>query len=191
MKNILSLLRSGLPLLVLIMAGCATGPLPSTNAPPQTPPAPSPSLPVITQSYASPKLRPGETWKVYLIAVDREGEMENIVSRIDQPGVGTYQVSITRIDPAMSKELNGYIYLATSISQRLHNVNLTLTVQIQDRKGGYGPPVEFPLALNDLYQQEPPPPGVFQENDLGPILIRVHGLRSREMGPGLFFPGRP
>jgi len=92
--------------------------------------------------------------------------MQNLVCTIDQPGVGTYPVSITRIDFDKRKELNGYIYLATSTFERLHNVNHTLTVQIQDRAGRYSKPVEFHLSLNDLYQQDPPSPGIFQDHDL-------------------------
>jgi hypothetical protein len=113
--------------------------------------------------------------------------MQNIVCTIDQPGVGTYPVSITKIDFDKRKEFNGYIYLATSTFERLHNVNLTLTVHLQDRAGRYSKPVEFHLSLNDLYQQEPPPPGTFQDHDLGPIMIVVHGLRGEGMGPSPFF----
>ena len=170
--------------LFLVLVGCAG--VPVTGPTGKAPPAPL-SLPVITQFFASPNLRPGETWRVYLIASDRDGEMQNIVCTIDQPGVGTYPVSITKIDFDKRKELNGYIYLATSTFERLHNVNLTLTVQIQDRAGRYGKSVEFPLSFNDLYQQEPPPPGIFQDHDLGPIMIVVHGLRGEGIGPSPFF----
>ncbi len=174
--------------LFLVLIGCARAPV-TSGQPGTTGKAPlaPPSLPVITQFFASPKLRPGQTWRVYLIASDRDGEMQNIVCTIDQPGVGTYPVSIIRIDFDKRKELNGYIYLATSTFERLHNVSLTLTVQIQDMAGRYSKPVEFPLSLNDLYQQEPPPPGTFQENDLGPIMIVVHGLRGEGMEPSPFF----
>ncbi|HSR11188.1 MAG TPA: hypothetical protein VLS90_07055, partial [Thermodesulfobacteriota bacterium] len=162
---------------------------PALPAPPPPGQPPPPGAPVITQAYASPQLRPGETWRVYLVANDVQGEMMNIVSRVDQPGVGTYQVSITRIEPEMAKELNGFLYLATSAAARLHNVSLTLTVQIHDRQGRYSAPAVFNLVLNDTYQQEAPPPGVFREVDLGPIMIPVHGLRERGMGPSLFSPG--
>jgi len=140
--------------------------------------------PQITNAFASPHLRPGETWKIYLQASDPKGEMKNIVCTINQPGVGEYPVSITRIGLGNEKELNGDIYLPTSTFDHLDWVNLTLTVQIQDTAGQYSKPVEFPLVLNDLYDQEPPPPAVFNDYDLGPILIHVHGLRDE--GPGFF-----
>ncbi len=114
--------------------------------------------------------------------------MKNIVCTIYQPGRGEYPVSITRIFPWAS-QLNGYIYLGTSAFTHLNFTSLTLTVQIQDAAGQYSKPVQFPLSFNDLYQQEPPPPGIFKDHDLGPIMINVHGLR--EEGPSLFFPRLP
>ncbi len=179
---------AGFMLVFIAVGGCATMPVQSGQSPASAPSAPPIPPPVINKIYASPTLRPGETWRVYLIASDQYGLMKNIVSTIDQPGVGGYQPSITRIDPSRGKEINGYIYLPTSISDRLDNTTLTLTVQIQDTEGRYSNPAQFNLALNNTYQQEPPPPGVFQDNDLGPIMIRVHGLRERDLGPGRLFP---
>ena len=172
----------GFLLFYLVLVGCAGVPATSEqpasagNSPPA--PLPPPSLPVITHSFASPKLRPGETWRVYIKASDPYGEMEYIVSTIDQPGVGEYPISRSRVDSENSHELNGYIYLATSTFQRLNWVGLTLTIKIQETAGRYSKPVEFRLSFNDLYQQDPPPPGIFKDEDLGAILIRPHGLRE-------------
>ena len=38
------------------------------------------AVPVITESFASKELRPGDTWKVYLKASDPDGDMRYIVS---------------------------------------------------------------------------------------------------------------
>jgi hypothetical protein len=190
MKRIYFLLILGLAWIAVVVSGCAT--YPPAGVPPTsgtggaTPGKPLPAPPVITQSFASPKLRPGQTWKVYLIASDPNGEMRNIVSTVYQPGRGEYPIAITRIFPGAS-ELNGYIYLATSAFAHLDFISLTLTVQVQDAAGQYSKPVQFPLSLNDLYQQEPLPPGIFKEHDLGPIMVNVRGFRGE--GPGLFFPG--
>src|SRR5512136_2546031 len=73
-------------------------------------------VPVISQSFASPKISPGGTWKVYLTASDPDGDMKNIVCVIDQPGVGTYPVGITRIKKDEDRrELSGYVYLYTPV----------------------------------------------------------------------------
>ncbi len=172
-------------------AGCAG--LPAPPGPGIAAPAgsPQPSAPVIIQSFASARLRPGDTWRVYLIASDPGGEMENIVSTIQQPGVGTYQASFTPVPSEYGKELNGYISLSTSALDELDGVYLTLTVQIQDRSGAYSQPAEFRVDLNNLYEQEPPPPGIFRTTALGPIMTRVRGPREQGMGPSIFFPRLP
>ena len=139
--------------------------------------------PVISRSFASPRIWPGETWRIYLTASDPDGEMKYIVSTIDQPGVGTYPVSLTRIKEEDRKELSGYIFLITFGLQNLNFVNLTLTVQIQDTAGNYSQPEVFPLSFNNTYPQEFPPPGVFLEKDLGPILIQLRDIG--EEGPRL------
>ncbi|MCX5911855.1 MAG: hypothetical protein NTV04_07985, partial [Deltaproteobacteria bacterium] len=36
--------------------------------------------PVITETYASKQMSPGDTWKVYLKASDPNGDMESIVA---------------------------------------------------------------------------------------------------------------
>src|SRR3990170_475969 len=41
------------------------------------------SVPAIHQSFASTKLRPGDTWKVYLNASDADGDLKSIICTID------------------------------------------------------------------------------------------------------------
>ncbi len=190
MKRTYFLLELGLVWIAIGLAGCAS--LSTTAAPPgvgwATPGKPLPPPPVITQAFASPRLMPGDTWKVYLIASDPYAEMRNIASIIDQPGVGEYPLAITRIFPGVN-QLNGYVYLTTSPFADLNFISLTLTVQIQDAAGQYSQPVRFPLSLDNRYEQEPPPPGIFEEHDLGPIMTNVHGIRGE--GPSPFFRHLP
>ncbi len=133
-----------------------------------------PGVPKITQSFASRKIRAGDTWKVYLNASAPDGNMKAIFCFIEQPGVGRYPVSITKIKEEGRKEFSGYIYLNTATSEEMNFINLTLTVQIQDTAGQFSSPAVFPLSIQSRYTQEPPPPGVFKEEDLGPIMIRLH-----------------
>jgi hypothetical protein len=146
------------------------------------------AVPVIRRSFASKQISPGDTWKVYLIASDPEGEMDKIVCTIDQPGVGEYPVSFTKIKEENRKELAGYIYLNTQTSDDLNSVNITLTVQILDRVGHSSSPAVFPLSFDSRFQQEPPPPGVFPKQDLGPILIQLRPVERES--PGIFFRRR-
>ncbi len=173
--------------LLAALAGCATpekkggGPLSQPSQPARLPRA----VPVITQSFASPQISPGSNWKVYLKASDADGDMKAIFCKIHQPGVGTYPVSITQIKEGNQKELSGYLFLNISAFRNLELLELTLTVQIQDRAGQFSKPLEFPLSINSLYAQEPPPPGVFQENNLGPIMIQLRTVGDDDR-PGFF-----
>lgn len=131
------------------------------------------SIPVITQSFASQQMRPGDTWKIYIKASDPDGDMKNLYAEIFQPGMGSYPLSITRIKEVNGKDLSGFFYLNTGHEQSLHFVNLILTVHIQDKAGHFVKPAVFPLAFNSAAVQQAPPAGVFQEKDLGPIMVTI------------------
>jgi hypothetical protein len=106
--------------------------------------------------------------------------MKYIVCAIQQPGAGVYSASYTRIKEENRKELSGYVYLNTINPGRLLNfVNLTLTVQVQDKAGHFSQPAVYPLSLHARFTQEAPPPGVFKEEDLGPIMITLRSGRRR------------
>lgn len=134
------------------------------------------SIPVITESFASKQIKPGDTWKVYLKAYDPDGDMKNIVCIIEQAGKGVYPVSYAKIREEDQREFSGFIHLFTAGIQGINYVPLTLTVQIQDKAGHFNQPVSFPLFLNNKSTQEKPPSGIFQEKDLGPILINLRPL---------------
>ncbi len=157
-------------LVALPSAGCASAEKKIDG--PQGQPAKHPqAAPVISQSFASPQIAPGKVWKVYLKASDANGDMKEFVCTIQQPGVGTYPVSITQIKEENQSSLSGYLYLNVDAFRNLDFVELTLTVQVRDRSGQFSESVRFPLSINSRYSQEPPPEGVFQETDLGPIMI--------------------
>ena len=54
-------------------------------------------VPVITQSFASKEVRPGDTWKIYMNVSDPNGDLKRIFAVIDQLGVGEYPVSMIRV----------------------------------------------------------------------------------------------
>ncbi len=135
-------------------------------------------VPVITQSFASKEIWPGETWKIYLNVSDPEGGIKNIFAVVDQAGAGPYPLSIIRIQGENQKELSGYIYLNTSnpYTSFWSLFPLKLIVQVQDRAGHFSAPVVFPLFIQGRAVQEAPPQGVFKEQDLGPIMVTLHGI---------------
>ena len=135
------------------------------------------AVPVITQSFASTKVWPGETWKVYLNVSDPGGEMKYIFAIVEQPGVGPYPLSIIRVKGGNRKEMSGYLYLVTATPwYPLDFVNLTLTIEVQDRSGNFSQPAAFPLSINSRYTQEAAPQGVFKEQELGPVMVRLRTI---------------
>src|SRR5512136_1184111 len=66
------------------------------------------AVPVITQSFASKEVKPGDNWNVYLNVSDPEGNIKRIFAVVDQLGVGPYPVSIIRVKEENNKELSGY-----------------------------------------------------------------------------------
>ena len=99
--------------------------------------------------------------------------------------MGDYPASRIKIAEENARELNGFIYLNTTVpggSGFLNSVNITLTVQIRDRAGYTSKPAVFPLSFSGFYSQEPPPPGVFQEQELGPIMVILMGISPRRAG---------
>jgi hypothetical protein len=135
------------------------------------------SVPVVTQAFAAKEIRAGETWKIYLNASDPNGNMRNIFAVVYQPGVGQYPASIIRIKKQNQKELSGYIYLWTATPWHpMDYVNLSVTVQIQDKTGNFTDPIGFLLKLSARASQEAPPQGVFKEQELGPIMVKLQTI---------------
>ena len=167
--------------LILALGGCASmekgG---ASDSAPARPAAVPKAVPVITQSFASPQIAPGKNWKVYLKASDADGDMETIVSTVHQPGVGTYPVSLTRIGEKYRKELSGYVYLVIPHLNGLDNTGIDVTLQVRDRAGQSSQVLKLPLSIGFLAKEEPPPPGAFPENDLGPILVELRPTPGRE-----------
>ena len=134
------------------------------------------SQPVITEAYASKEMRLGDTWKVYINASDADGMMKYIVVNVTQLGnTGAYPISFIRIKKENSRDLSGYIYLNTNqnaLQGGLNFTNITLTAEIKNKNGYTSKPLTFPLHFTNV-RQAPPPPGVFQEKDLGPIMISI------------------
>jgi hypothetical protein len=131
-------------------------------------------LPVITQAFASKEIRTGDTWKVYLKASYPQGKMKYIVSWIDQPGGEPSPPSMTRIKDENQKELSGFIYLNTGTAGNLMAFEqIVLNVQIQADVDHMSPRIIFPLKFSTQGIQSKPAEGVYKEQDLGPIMIRL------------------
>jgi hypothetical protein len=143
-----------------------------------------PNPPAIGKSFASDQLRPGDLWKIYIQASDPDGDMESIVSVVEQTGTGAYPPSFTRIKAENGKEASGYIYLITngpSGFDFLYNQQLTVSIHIRDKAGHTSQPVSFKVLLLAGKVQKTPPAGGFQEKELGPILVTLRPSSDRTL----------
>ncbi len=129
------------------------------------------NAPVIVNAYASKEVRQGDTWKVFLQARDEDGDMNRILCTLEQPGVGVQPVSFIKIREGRRGSLSGYIFLNTGGAFGSPFASCRLTVQIQDQKDNVSNSVSFSLTLNPRAVQQPPPPGIFQDENLGPVQI--------------------
>jgi len=134
-------------------------------------------VPVIKESFASKQVRMGENWRIYLNASDPDGDMSQIFcSEEHQAGLlQPYPISITKIEKDEQKNLSGYLYLDTSGLER--PISIRMSVSIKDKAGHFSAPVEFsvdivrPSQKGGEIRREEPPHGVFQDKDLGRIMI--------------------
>jgi hypothetical protein len=136
---------------------------------------PAAAGPEITKSFASKEIHFGGTWKVYFNASDPGGKMRYIYAMVEQPGSRGYPLSMIRIKDENRKELSGYIYFNTNSSDKpMDFISLNLVVQIGDGNGNFSERAVFPLTFRPRAAQETPPPGVFKDNALGPIMIKLY-----------------
>lgn len=134
-------------------------------------------VPVITQSFASKQVTMRENWRVYINASDPDGDMDQVVCYVDfQAGLlQPYPISHTKVENDQQKNLSGYVYLDTS--GLLRPITIILVVQIRDKAGHFSAPVSFSVNIGELsrkqkeIRQESPPRGIFQDKNLGPLLI--------------------
>jgi hypothetical protein len=129
--------------------------------------------PVIDQSFAADQLKPGDPWKIYLLASDPNGDMETIIAAVEQAGIGSYPVSFTKIKEENGKELSGYVFLNTRGYDFLFNQELTVSIQIRDKAGHSSKSVTHSVVLSSRQTQKSPPSGVFKEKDLGSIMVTL------------------
>jgi hypothetical protein len=134
-------------------------------------------VPVITQSFASQQVTMRENWRVYINASDPDGDMDQVVCYVDfQAGLlQPYPIGFTKVGKDQQKNLSGYLYLDTS--GLLRPISIILVVQIRDKAGHFSAPVSLSVNIGEPSQkqkeirQEDPPRGIFQDKNLGPIMI--------------------
>lgn len=134
--------------------------------------------PVIRDSFAQKELRPGDTLKIYLKASSLDSSLKAIYVTVEQAGVAVHPLSIIRLKKEdQQKELSGYLYLPTISSNEF--ISLKLIAHIQDGEGRFSEAAVFPVEFKPQASPENPPPGVFAEKELGPIMIRLRNMEKK------------
>jgi hypothetical protein len=121
---------------------------------------PGGSPPVITHWFASEELHHNDTWNIYVVANDPDGDMREFVGILDQVGYGGYSSSYVRIKKRSREELKGYLVFFSSAGEGsflAEWTQLNLTLFIRDKGGNASNKVVFPLVLSRGAKQGPPP----------------------------------
>ena len=140
----------------------------------------NPDAPVIIDYHAAEVIRPGNTWRVYLHAKDKNGDMRDIVVRLLHTGTGSMGSSTTRIAEKQGSEVAGYLALRTPRDRELSHNRFTLRVLVRDSARNRSATVEVPLRFNNV-----PPPEVpekwqkIADRRLGFIMINVESAFHR------------
>jgi hypothetical protein len=140
----------------------------------------NPDAPVIIDYYAPEVIRPGTTWRVYLHAKDKNGDMRAIVVRLLQTGAASTGTSTTRIEEKDSGEVAGYLALRTPRDRELRGNRFTLRVIVRDGEGNSSKRVEVPLRFDNVSPPEIPEKWEkIADRRLGFIMIQIESILDR------------
>ena len=140
----------------------------------------NPNAPVIIDYYAAEVIRPGNTWRVYLHAKDKNEDMRDIVVRLLQTGAASVGTSTTRIAEKDSGEVAGYLALRTPRDRNLRGNRFTLRVIVRDREGNNSKRVEVPLRFDNVSPAEIPEKWQkIADRRLGFIMIQIESIFDR------------
>jgi hypothetical protein len=131
------------------------------------------AAPVIDQYFASPTMRRGDTWKVYVRASDSDGDMKRILTYLGPGSRGAdSSAAFTRLREEDRREFSGYLYWFPG-SDGGYSGQYIMIIQVEDQAGHYSDPISLTLNFKPSGRQESPPSGVFQEKEIGPIMISI------------------
>ena len=135
--------------------------------------------PALIDYYAAAVIRPGTTWKIYLAAQDKDGDMVYIATTLFQTGFGYYATDYTRLTGKERKEFEGYIALRTPAEESLSQNKFTMEVLIRDRQGNSSKMVKLPLSFSQVEQENTPDQWqAVAKNRLGVLVTEVKSTQQ-------------
>ena len=143
------------------------------------------AAPAIDQYFASPTMRPGDTWKVYLKASDPDGDMKRIVTYLGPGSRGAdASAAFTRLREEDRREFSGYLYWFPGPDVG-YSGQYVMIIQVEDRadhdlrqarcdwSGRRG--VIKPSAPSSRLACSSSSPGIVHKGDTRRIYLRAFG----------------
>ena len=135
--------------------------------------------PIILGYYAPEAIRPGTTWKIYLRAEDKDGDMAYVTTTLYQADFGYYATDYTRLEGKDKKECLGYIALKTPSDTNLTLDKFTMAIVFDDSQNNQSKIVQLPLTFAYLTQPEIPAEWQAAANHrLGELVTRIQSSAS-------------
>ena len=114
------------------------------------------SKPVISDYFAPQKVKPGEGWKIFIKAEDKDGDMKDIVATIAPASQSFLTYSFASIREEERGSLAGYLFIRTLPSPILQNEMFHLTIYIRDKADRKSDSVGFLLSFTSESDAELP-----------------------------------
>ena len=134
--------------------------------------------PVLIDYYAAAVIRPGATWKIYLEAKDKDGDMVYIATMLYQTGFGYYATDYTRLTGKKRKEFAGYIALRTPSEASLIQDRFTMEILVRDRQRNSSEVIKLPLTFNQVERENIPDKWqAVTKNRLGVVVTAVQSMQ--------------
>ena len=114
------------------------------------------SKPVITDSFAPQTVKPGQGWKIFIKAEDKDGDMKDIVAAIAPASQSFLTYSFTSIREEERGSLAGYLFVKTPPSPYLQNEIFHLTIAIRDKSERKSDSLGFLLSFTSESHVELP-----------------------------------
>jgi hypothetical protein len=135
--------------------------------------------PVLIDYYAAAVIRPGTTWKIYLEAKDKGGDMVDIATMLFQTGFGYYATDYTRLTGKERKEFAGYVALKTPPEVSLTQDTFTMEVLVRDRQGNSSATIKLPLTFSQMERENIPDKWqAAAKNRLGVLVTEVQSTQQ-------------
>ena len=133
--------------------------------------------PVLIDYYAAAVIRPGTTWKIYLEATDKDGDMA--YTMLYQTGFGYYATDYTRLTGKERKEFAGYIALRTPPEVSLIQDKFTMEVLVRDRQRNSSEVIKLPLTFSQVERENIPDKWqAVAKNRLGVVVTGVQSMQQ-------------